>query len=172
MEKPPGISDIIDIHKNISSFCRDAAEINDFEKFVYVSPLLEAILGSDLYLETISTDFSKQSSVAKLKKSLNRWLASSPTLPSIEQASTIQQSCDLRLAQLKVEIENIKKSNYSGSPTIVPSLPGSSITSYQILSPKINSIFAGLGRRNVVVYKPWQKSWLFKDGNYTPKTSG
>ena len=60
--------------------------------------------------------------------------------------------------------------NYSGSPTLVPSLTGGRPIPYHILSPKINSFSAGLRRRNVVVHEPWQKSWSFKDGHYTPKT--
>jgi transposase len=49
-------------------------------------------------------------------------------------------------------------------------LTGGRSIPYHILSPKINSFSAGLRQRNVVVHEPWQKSWSFKDGHYTPKS--
>ncbi|MCF6149293.1 MAG: restriction endonuclease [Candidatus Kuenenia sp.] len=92
MEMTPELSDLITIKKNIEDYCNDSFEVKGFENWAYSSDLLEVILGPTLYLETISTDFNKQSSNRKLKQSLQKWLASNPSLPSEEQVKAIQES--------------------------------------------------------------------------------
>lgn len=105
MEKTSNLYDFAVIEKKISAFCFDAIEVNDFEKWVYEIDSLDVILGSDLYLETISTDFNNQSSAKKLKKTLRKWLASKPTHPSIEQINEIKES---RLKSYEDQVKYIK----------------------------------------------------------------
>jgi len=97
------------IRENIKAFCDNALGTREFENWVYSIPALEAVLGPDLYLETISTDFSKQTSTTKIKKILQQWLQEGHTSLSIEHIEDMRSSFEERLDSVKAECKRLLK---------------------------------------------------------------
>jgi len=100
---------VLTIQKNISDFCDDTLGVRAFEEWLYNTPVLEAILGSNLYLEIISTDFNKQTSLAKTKKNLRQWLTEGRIVPSIEYVNTMQSSYEKRIDNIREKCEKLLK---------------------------------------------------------------
>jgi len=54
-------------------FVRGDTGTQDFEKWVYLTPRLEDLLGSELYLDVIATDYRDRNVVFVLKQRLSAW---------------------------------------------------------------------------------------------------
>jgi hypothetical protein len=63
-----------DIVQELCEFLRLSRPPTEFEQWLYDTPGLDELLGSDRYLNAINTDFRDQRAVSDLRFGLQRWL--------------------------------------------------------------------------------------------------
>ncbi len=59
-----------DLTERLWSFVAARLAVSEFEQWLYATPELQALLGNELYLETISTDFRDPAAIQSLREKL------------------------------------------------------------------------------------------------------